>query len=140
MAVLALGPVSDAVYTALNVTALTNKVAGGVHSDVPATVVFPFVLYAVWQERDDRGFGTGAMPKVIIRLYVFTQYGGFKVAHAAMEAAIPLLKDQALSATGFRQAGLVFHTGEVREPIEAVIKGVKCNEISTDFYTWMEAV
>lgn len=136
MASLALNPVAAAVYTALNVEAVTNKAIGGVHDDLPQTVTLPCVLFSV-HERPAGGFGTVALPEIDLRVHVYSQYAGWKEAHAVMQQVILKLKDRALTVSGYTQAGLVFYDG-TQSVGESMIRGVKCKELMAMFRVYVE--
>lgn len=131
MAYLALGPVSVAVYAALNVAGLTALVGSRIYDDVPRNPTFPFVWYEV-RERDQRGFGTGGFPEIELRVHVFSNYEGTKEAQSIGQKVIELLRDQALSITGYTQAGLVFYD-ETQLLSDQVIAGVKVRELVAFF-------
>ena len=137
MPFLALSPVSAAIYTALNVAGVTALAPGGVHGDVPQPAVFPFVWFEV-QERDVRGFGTGSLPEVALRVHAFSTYEGPYEAQTIIAKVIELLKDQALTVAGYAQCGLVFYDETVALPDEA-INGVKCYELVALFRIYVEA-
>lgn len=137
MPYLALSPVSVAVYAALNVAGLTALAPGGVYADVPQPPVFPFVLFEV-QERDVRGFGTGSLPEVALRVHAFSTYEGPYEAQTIIAKVIELLKDVALTVTGYAQCGRVFYDETVALPNEE-INGVKCYELVAQFRIYVEA-
>lgn len=125
----ALSPVSAAVYTALNVSALTALAPGGVGDDVAQGTGYPFVLYDV-AETPLHGLGTkpgtGRTLEMSLRLHVYTQYDGMSQAQAVMAKAIQLLAD-APAVTGFG-SWAIFHDETV--PVGAeVIAGVPVNEL-----------
>lgn len=136
MAYLALSPVAAAVYAVLNVASVTPALVTGVHDDIPQGVAFPFMLLEV-QERDVRGFGTGGLPEVTLRVHTFSAYEGLKQAQAANQKAIELLRDQELIVAGYRFCGRVFYDETVLLPDEA-INGVKCHEIVSNFRIYVE--
>jgi hypothetical protein len=134
---LALAPVAAAVYAALNVAGMTALASAGVHADVQQATAFPFVLYEV-QERDLRGFGTGSLPEVALRVHAFSTYEGPYEAQIIIAKAIELLKDVALTVTGYTQCGRVFYDETVALPNE-LINGVKCYELVAQFRIYVEA-
>lgn len=138
MAYLSLSPVSVAVFNKLNVAGLTALVSTRIWDSVPRTgATFPFVLYEVWEPRDARGLGTGGLPEVEIRTHVFSEYDGLKEAQSIAQKCIELLKDQALTVTGYTQAGLVFYD-RTELPIDEIIEGRKCQEIVSFFRTYVQ--
>lgn len=136
-AFLALSPVSAAVFTALNVASLTTLAPGGVHDDVPQPPTFPFVLFEV-QEREMRGLGTGGLPEVTLRVHAFSTAEGPKEAQSIIAKAIELLKDQAVTVTGYTQCGRVFYDESLLLADQA-INGVKCHELVAAFRIYVEA-
>ena len=134
---LALSPATAAVYGALNVAAMTALAPGGVHDDVPQPAVFPFVLLEL-RERDLRGLGTGSLPEVEISVHAFSTSEGMKDAQAIAAKAVELLKDAALTVTGFTQAGRVFYDETIPLP-DQLVNGVKCHELVVRFRLYLEA-
>jgi len=137
MPFLALSPVSAAVFTALNVAALTALTPGGMGDDIPQPATFPFVWSEV-QERDVRGLGRGSLPEVAVRVHAFSTYEGAREAQQITAKVIELLKDQRLTVSGYTQCGEVFYDETVTLPNEA-INGVKCYELVALFRIYVEA-
>lgn len=137
MSLLALSPVSAAVYGVLNVASVTALAVGGVHDDVPQRPTYPFVWYEV-QERDLRGFGTGELPEVTLRVHVFSQYAGLKQAQAVLRACVAVLKDVALTVAGYAMCGHVFYD-ETVTLVDEQIAGVKVHELVASFRIYVEA-
>lgn len=136
MAYLALDAVSAAVYTALNVSALTTLATGGVGDHIAQTTSFPYVWFEV-RERDVRGFGTGGLPEVELRVHTFSTYEGAKEAQSVAQKAIQLLKDVSLTITGYTQAGKVFYDETI--PIYGeILNGVQVIEIVSLFRIYAE--
>lgn len=134
---LALGPASVGIYTALNVSALTSLVSTRIYDDVPRAPTYPFVWYEVEETQDVRGFGTGGLPEIDLRVHVFSTYQGMSEAQAIGKAAIGLLKDQAISISGYAQAGKVFYDRTlVFDGVE--IEGVKVRELVAMFRIYAE--
>lgn len=133
---LALSPVAVAVYDRLNDASVTS-LASGPYDDVPQSVTFPFVLAEVF-ERDVRGFGTGGLPEVTLRVHVYSTYEGWKDAQAILAACITRLKDVALTVAGYAMCGHVFYDETVTVP-ETEINGVKCKELVANFRIYVEA-
>lgn len=136
MAFLALGPVSVAVFGLLNVAALTSLAPGGVTDDPQQGITFPFVWYEV-SEREQRGFGTRGLPEVELRVHVFSTYEGMKEAQTITAKVIELLRDQALTVTGYTHCGHVFYDETVLLPNEE-LNGVKVREIVSMFRIYVE--
>jgi hypothetical protein len=93
----ALPLVSLAVYTALNVPAVTDRAPGGVHDVVPQNTAYPLVLFEVSEARQLGGFGTkpgaGELPEVDLRIHVFSQQQNLSEAQAILARAIACLTD-----------------------------------------------
>jgi hypothetical protein len=126
-----LSPASVAVYAALNVASLQALAPGGIYDDVPQAPTYPFVWYEV-RERDVRGFGTGALPEVELRVHAFSTYQGMREAQLIVDKVIELLRDASLSMTGYEQAGRVFYDDTVALTDEDV-NGVKVKELVASF-------
>jgi hypothetical protein len=134
MADLALDPVSVAVYTALNVASLQALATGGIFDDIPQEVSFPCVLYVVHEE-ENRGLGTGGLPKVDLNVHA---YGLDLVGlQAIAKKAIELLKDQLLTVSGYNHCGAVFYDRTLTIP-DSVINGVKVHELVAQFRIFVE--
>ena len=137
MAYLSLGPVSVALYTALNVAGMNALVGTRIYDAVPQNPTFPFLFYEVRESRDVRGFGTGGLPEVELRVHGFSQYEGMKEAQSIIQKAIELLRDQALTVTGYAHAGRVFYDETIPLANE-VINGVACQELVALFRIYVE--
>jgi hypothetical protein len=137
MAYLSLSPVSAALYTALNVAGMTALVGSRIYDDVPRAPTYPFVWFEVGEPRDVRGFGGGGMPEVAIRVHAFTQYQGEKQGQTIIAKAIELLRDVALTVTGYEQAGRVFYD-ETVVLRDQEIEGVKVQEMVAVFRTYVK--
>ncbi len=134
MAYSVLGPVSVAVVAKLNVAGLTALIGDRLYDDLPQAPTYPCVWHEV-QEEDVRGFGTGALPLVRLLVHVYAStahYEGMAQAQAIAAKVVELLKDQALTISGYEQAGLVFHDETVSTP-EEQIAGVKVRELVARF-------
>jgi hypothetical protein len=136
-----LSPVSAAVYTALNVAALTALATGGVHDDVPQGTSYPFVLFTVAQvpmyglgARAGSGPG-GTVSQIDLRVHVYTQDRGFKTAQAIIAKVTELLQGT-LTMTGYSSRS-VFDREAIPFPDE-VVSGVKVKELVKDFTLFVE--
>lgn len=137
MAYLSLSPVSVGVFTLLNVAGLTALVSTRIYDDVPQAPTFPFVWLEVQENRDLRGFGTGGFPEVQLRVHAFSQYEGAKEAQDIIAKVIELLRDQALSISGYNQGGRIVYDETTLLPNE-LIAGVKCRELVASFRIFAE--
>ena len=138
MATLALSAVSQAVFGVLQDATLQGLTAGGWHDDLPQAPTYPCGWFEV-SERDIRGFGTGGLPEVELRLHVLSRYGGQAEAQAIVSRTLALLKDQLLTIAGYQQAGRVFYDETLRLPPEE-INGVKVYELMSRFRIYAEEV
>jgi hypothetical protein len=126
----ALSAVSAAVYTALNVAALTALAPGGVGDNIAQLATFPNVLYEV-SERVMGGLGskpgTGKRTlEVDLRLHVFSAYAGFFEAQRAMAKCIELLANPP-TVTGYG-SWAIFHDETI--PLAGqMVAGVTVNEL-----------
>lgn len=137
MTYLALSPVSDAVYAALNVDALTTLATGGLSDDIAQAKKFPYVFFVV-SESERRGLGTGGLPLIDLRVHVYgTPEQGLKALQAIVQKVIELLKDQALSLTGYRQCGKVFYDQTLTFGDE-LVNNQKVHEIVASFRIFVE--
>lgn len=136
MAYLSLDPVSAAIYTKLNVAALTALATGGISDDPAQGTALPFIWYEV-RERDIRGFGTGGLPEVELRVHTYSQYQGLKEAQEINQKVIELLRDKSLTVSGYTQAGLIFYDETV--PLrDEELNGVKTHELVSVFRIYVE--
>lgn len=137
MAYSASEPVADAVYAALQTTAMDAALPGGWHGDVPANPTYPFGWIEIFRETDRRGLGTGEIPEIDLRLHVFSQAESMAEAQEAMRVAISLLKDQALTVSGYNFCGHTFFRETVRLPDE-YLQGHKVHEVVGLFNLFVE--
>ena len=137
MAGLSLQAVSTGLATLINVSAVTSLVGSRIYDDIPQAPTFPFVWYEVQEASDERGFGTGGLPLVELRVHAFSTYEGGREAQQILAAVIGVLKDQALTASGYEQAGRIEYRRTLLLPDE-LIQGVKCRELVAFFELWVE--
>ena len=134
----ALSPVSAGIYTVLNVAALTALAPGGVCDDVAQSTGYPFVLYAVHEERFG-GFGTKPgtkqLPQIDLLVHVFSQFQGYSEAQGVMGKVMELLKDPpAVSGYG---SWAIFHD-ETTNLGDQIIAGLKVKELVARFRLFVE--
>jgi hypothetical protein len=89
----ALPAIWAAVYTALNVSALTSTLGCGVYDQIPRKPVFPYLRISSPTEVPDDTFGS-AGKACTVQLHIFTSAAGFEgapQAQAILSAAIGLL-------------------------------------------------
>jgi len=133
----AASPVAEAIYALFQDATLQAATPGGWHDDVPQAATLPVGWIEIVDERDVRGFGTGGLPEVEIRTHVWSQFGGMAEAQTANRLAISLLKDAALTVTGYAMCGHVFYRDTVTLPDE-LLGGVKVHEIVSRFTLFVE--
>jgi hypothetical protein len=141
----ALGPVSVAIYTRLNVASLKAAVptgagcVGGVFDNVPQGAVFPNLFYEV-SAKDIGGLGQGPdVTQIELRLHVFSTYNGMAEAQRIMREAIRLLKYTEPTVVGYRMPMIGRPLDEVPLPFEE-INGVKVRELVTIWDLFAEEV
>lgn len=135
MAYLSLDPVSVGVFTALNVAALQALSTGGIFDDIPQEVSFPCVLYQVSEDRDLRGFGTGGLPEVRLRVHA---YGLDLVGlQAIVQKAIQLLRDVRLTVSGYTTCAGVFYD-ETLTFDDVLVNSVKVHELVAQFRIYVQ--
>lgn len=135
MAYLALKPVSAAVYGVLNVAGLT-ALAAVVGDDIPQGQALPYVWFEV-READKRGFGTGGLPEVELRVHAFSAYQGMTEAQSIIQKVIELLRDQSLTVSGYAHCGQVMYDETVTVPDE-VVNGVRVKELVAFFRIYVQ--
>lgn len=142
MAFSALSPVAEAVFGLLQDATLLAALPGRWHDDVPQAPTYPFGWIEV-RERDVRGFGTGGLPEVELRTHIFSQRGGTRAGIAEAQEAnrltIGVLKDQAVTVTGYAQCGRIFYDETILLPDEE-LNGVKVHELVSLFRVYVEEV
>lgn len=141
MAYLGLSPVAEAIYLVLQDSTLQAAVPGGWHDDLPQAPTYPCGSYDV-REQDVRGFGTGGLPEIEVRVHVYSSFGGHAEAQGIMRRVIALLRDATLDSTlladaGYRQCGAVVYQDTIPVPPDE-INGVKVHEVVSLFRLWVE--
>ncbi len=138
-AYLSLSPVSAAVYTALNVAALTALAPGGVHDDIRQASLFPHVFFQVMEADQFGGFGTrpglGQLPEVRLDVHVFSKGIGMKEAQAVMAKVHELLVSPP-AVTGY-SSWAIFHDRTISFPDEE-LAGVKVKELVSQYRLYVE--
>ncbi len=133
----AASPVSEAIFALLQDSTLQTAVGGRVYDDLPEDVPRPCVLYEVLTETDIRGLGTGGLPEIDLRTHVFSDIGSLSEAQALNKQIVALLKDAAITVTGYAQCGLiVYHETVLLRDQE--LNGVKVHELVSTFTIWVE--
>ncbi len=105
----------QAIFAALTAdTGLTSLLGGNrVYDDVPARAEFPYVTFALTNERD---WGTGSEDgsEHLLTLHVWSRGSGRRQAHEIMGALRRVLHDAALTLTGYRLVNLRHEFSETR--------------------------
>lgn len=138
MATSVLSPLMAALITLLRADAtLTTLAPGGIYDGVPQDVEWPFVLIEL-RERPVQGIGLGTLPEVQIWTHAFSKREGMKEARAINDQLVVLLKNQAITVSGFNHCGgTIFH--DASEPIPNTdINGVICRELVGQFRAYFE--
>jgi hypothetical protein len=143
-AYLCLSPMSAAVYTRLNVAALTTTLGvTGIFDDVKQGTTPPFIEFFVREARQLGGLGTepgnGQMPLVELRVHVLSSKTGMKQAQTIMAKAIELLYSSPLSVSGHsvHMNGRPY-TLDTVPLFEEIQGGIKVNELVTVFEYYVE--
>jgi hypothetical protein len=102
----ALSPVSVALYTALNVSALLALLQGGVNDIVPQGALRPYVFFEVSNPLQHGGFGTYPghfdVPELELRIHSISDQENVSQGQAIVAQALALLfVPGALSVTGY---------------------------------------
>ena len=135
-----LQPVAEAVFAVLGTSAtLAAALAGGVHGTLPPSVTYPCLWVETFDERDIRGFGTGGLPEIELRLHTYSRYGSLSEAQEGNRIAVGLLKDAALTITGYTQAGRAAYRNSVTLQDE-LLAGLRVHEIVSIFTIWADEV
>lgn len=137
MANLSLSAVSVGVYTALNVAGLTALVSTRIYDELPRNPTYPCVQYTVGAT-EARGMGTAEMPEIDLRVSVFSVSETGAEAQAIIAKVQDLLKDVALTVSGYQAAGRLVWRDTVRLGTTEV-NGVRVNEWVVMFTGWFEA-
>lgn len=135
---LASSPVAEAIFAVLTLDAtLDTLVTGGVHDDLPQDPTYPCLWYELLAETDRRGLGTGSLPEIELRVHVYSLYPGRREGQAIVDRVIAVLKDAALTLTGWTQAGLVFYDTTTALAMDEM-NGVKVQELVASFRVYVE--
>lgn len=140
MAYLAASAVATGVYSLLNVAGLTALVGSRIYDGVPRAATFPFVWIEVFSEREMRGFGTSGLPEIELRVHAFSSVEaqrGMKEAQTIIQKVIELLRDKAVTVSGYTQCGRIFYDRTASAPDE-VVEGVRVNELIAFFRIYVE--
>lgn len=133
----AANPVAEAIFGLLQDATLQAAVGGRVADDLDQDTLRPCVLYEIFNEEDVRGLGAGNMPQIDLRTHVFSEIGSLSEAQAINKVIVALLKDAAITITGFAQAGLIVYH-ETQTLREQELFGIKVHEVVSLYTIWCE--
>lgn len=133
----AANPVGEAIFGLLQDATLQASVDGRVYDSIPQDTIRPCILYEVLGETDRRGMGTGGLPELDLRTHVFSDVGSLSEAHSLNQSIVALLKDAAITVTGYTQAGLVTYRETVTLRDQELF-GAKVHEVVSLFTVWVE--
>lgn len=101
----ALAAASLAIYTALNVAALTDLLQGGVNTVVPQGSGRPYVYFELSNPKQLGGFGTspghGDLPELELRVHGISDQQNVSECQAIVAKAIELLFTSVLTVSGY---------------------------------------
>jgi hypothetical protein len=130
-------PVTEGLYALLQDPSVLAVAAGGVQTDAMASPTLPFLWLEYLDETDRRGLGTGGLPEVRLRTHAFSSATSLLEAQTLNAAVVNVLKDAAIAATGYQQAGLVvYHASTLLR--DQILNGVKVHEFVSEFSLWVE--
>lgn len=130
-------PVAEALYGVLQDAALQSALGGRLYQDLPQNVPQPCAFFEIFDETDRRGFGPGGLPEIDLRTHVYTAKGNLSEAHAINLQIVALLKDAAITVTGYAQCGLIVYHNSMPVP-DGELNGVKVHEVVSFFTIWCE--
>jgi hypothetical protein len=118
------GGILAAVYTALNVAAITSTLSCGVYDEdhTPQDAAFPYLRFSIPSGIVWDTFGAAGKESTV-QISVFSQYRGGIEAQNILDKAITLLQDVAHSVTGHTLAG--FRLEQFGNGADEIIEGKK---------------
>ena len=135
----ALSPVSVAIFTALNVAAVTDLAPGGVWDVLPQNTSYPSVLFEVSEPRQLGGFGTkpgaGQLPEIDLRVHVFSQQQNLSQAQTLIETVLQLLADPP-TVIGYG-SWAIFHDGTI-DLGDQIVANITVHELVALFRLYVE--
>lgn len=105
-------PLQQAIYSALNVDAITSTLSCAVLDDVPSNQAYPFIRLG---EDTAIDYDTKTLQggEFTIELHIWSQYKGSKECKQIMDKVHDLLHDSSLSVTGFNLINLRFEFSDI---------------------------
>jgi hypothetical protein len=105
-----------AIYTALNVSAITSTLSCGVYDEVIEGNTYPFITLGE-ETTIDYSTKTATGGETTINIHIWSQYKGSKQTKEIMDKVHDLLHDSNLSVTGFNLINLRFEYSDImRDP------------------------
>ena len=105
-----------AIYTALNVSAITTTLSCGVYDEVIEGNTYPFITLGE-ETTIDYSTKTQTGGETTINIQIWSQYKGSKQTKEIMDKVHDLLHDSNLSVTGFNLINLRFEYSDImRDP------------------------
>ena len=105
-----------AIYTALNVSAITTTLSCGVYDEVIEGNTYPFITLGE-ETTFDYSTKTATGGETTINIHIWSQYKGSKQTKEIMDKVHDLLHDSNLSVTGFNLINLRFEYSDImRDP------------------------
>ena len=105
-----------AIYTALNVSAITTTLSCGVYDEVIEGNTYPFINLGE-ETTIDYSTKTATGGETTINIHIWSQYKGSKQTKEIMDKVHDLLHDSNLSVTGFNLINLRFEYSDImRDP------------------------
>ena len=114
----------SAIYTALNVSAITDTLSCGVFDEVIEGATYPFIALG---EETAIDYSTKDLDggEFTINIHVWSQYKGAKQTKEIMDRIHDLLHDSSLSVSGFNLINLRFEFSDIlRDPDGVTRHGV----------------
>ena len=105
-------PLQQAIYSALNVDAITSDLSCAVLDDVPSNQAYPFIRLG---EDTAIDYDTKTLQggEFTIELHIWSQYKGSKECKQIMDKVHDLLHDSSLSVAGFNLINLRFEFSDI---------------------------
>ena len=101
-----------AIYTALNVSAITTTLSCGVYDEVIEGNTYPFITLGE-ETTIDYSTKTATGGETTINIHIWSQYKGSKQTKEIMDKVHDLLHDSNLSVTGFNLINLRFEYSDI---------------------------
>lgn len=131
MAALSLSAVAVGVYSVLNVAGLTALVSTRIYDEAPRAPTYPYVTYSI-DEDEGRGMGTAELSECTVRVSTLSTSDTAAQGQAIAAKVKELLKDAAVTVSGYQQGGLMFWRQTV-DLGDTLINGVKVHEWVSEF-------